>query len=236
MRVLVTRPLDAAEETADALRAKGHEARLEPLLTIAIDKGPTLDVSTYGRLVLTSANGARAAAARIQDRAIPVLAVGPATADEARRAGFSEVQQADGNGIEGIVSCLSRMPRTSERPMLHVSGADIAGDLQAEADRLGLKLERKALYKAVPSETLSARTCDELRIHGIDAVLFFSPRTAEIFASLVARAGLGQHLATITACVISHNAAKALKPLTFRKVLVAKDTTAGALLGLLDDM
>jgi hypothetical protein len=36
--------------------------------------------------------------------------------------------------------------------------------------------------------------------------------------------------------VISHNAAKALKPLTFRKVLVAQDTTVGAMLGLLDDM
>jgi uroporphyrinogen-III synthase len=236
MRVLLTRPLDAAQETADALRARGHDALIEPLLTIVNEPGPVLDVSAYALLVLTSANGARAAAARMEDRTLPVLAVGPATAAEARKAGFSHVQEADGNGTDGIMSFLARMPRASDRPILHVSGTEVAGDLQAKAQQHGLKLERKTLYRAVAAEALSPGTCAALRNHEIDAAMFFSPRTAEIFASLVARAASTQHLATITACVISHNAAKALKPLTFRKVLVAQDTTVGAMLGLLDDM
>ena len=68
MRVLLTRPLDAAQETADALRARGHDALIEPLLTIVNEPGPVLDVSAYALLVLTSANGARAAAGCIGSR------------------------------------------------------------------------------------------------------------------------------------------------------------------------
>lgn len=236
MRVLITRPLDAAQDTAAELRSRGHDAIVEPLLTIVIEQGPPVDAGRYARLILTSANGARAAAARMTDRQIPVLAVGPATAAEARARGFTQVIMADGNGIAGIVTALARLPATGDRPLLHVAGTDVAGDLAAEARKLGLTLERMTLYRAVATPSLSRNACEALKAGQIDAVMFFSPRTAEIFARLAHDEGLGQHLGRLGACVISQNAARALKSLTFGKVLVAQETTVGAMLDLLDDL
>lgn len=236
MRVLITRPLDAAHDTAAELRSRGHDAIIEPLLTIIIEQGPPLDTGRYARLVLTSANGAHAAATRMADRRIPVLAVGPATAAEARARGFTQVTEADGNGIDGIVSALARLPAKDHRPLLHVAGTDVAGDLAAQARKLGLNLERMTLYRAVAAGALSDGTREMLKSGQVDVAMFFSPRTAEIFARLAHAAGIGQHLGRICACVISQNAANALKSLTFGKVLVAKETTAGAMVDLLDDL
>lgn len=236
MRVLLTRPLDAAHDTAAELRSRGHDAIIEPLLTIIIEQGPPLDTGRYARLVLTSANGARAAATRMADREIPVLAVGPATAAEALALGFTQVTEADGNGIEGIVSALARLPANGNRPLLHVAGTDVAGDLAAQARKLGLNLERMTLYRAVAADALSDQTREALKAGHIEAAMFFSPRTAEIFARLAHEAGIGEHLGHVRACVISQNAAKALKSLTFGKVLVAQQTTASAMVDLLDDL
>lgn len=236
MRVLITRPLDAAQDTAAELRSRGHDAIVEPLLTIFIEQGAPVDAGRYERLILTSANGARAAAARMADREIPVLAVGPATAAEASARGFTQVTMADGNGIAGIVTALARLPAKGDRPLLHVAGTDVAGDLAAEARKLGLTLERMTLYRAVAAETLSQQAREALKAGQIDAVMFFSPRTAEIFARLAHDEALGPQLGRVCACVISQNAAKALKSLTFGKVLVAQETTADAMLDLLDDL
>lgn len=236
MRVLITRPIEAARETAAALAARGHEPLVEPLLSIRIEPGPAIDVGAFHGLVLTSANGARAAAARIVERAIPVIAVGPATAAQARASGFTAVEEADGNGTDGIVAHLARKPVTDSRPLLHISGADVAGDLLARVQALGLTIERRTLYKAVAATRLTPAMQQALKEHTLHAALFFSPRSSEIFARLVAEAALEPALAGVCACVISQNAADALKLRTFRKVLVAKDTTTEAVMDLLDKL
>src|SRR5260370_36339217 len=59
MRLLVTRPQDEGERTAAALRARGHDAVLAPLLRIeavAADIGP----GPFAAVLTTSANAARA--------------------------------------------------------------------------------------------------------------------------------------------------------------------------------
>ena len=236
MRVLLTRPLQAAIETAAKLEQRGRQALVEPLLQIIIEPGPPVDVSNFALLILTSANGADAAAARLADRLIPVLAVGPATASAARSHGFPNVHEADGNGVQGIITSLSRMSLPKTRPLLHISGAQVAGDLQAEAEKRGFTLERMKLYRAHAATELSAAAVEGLKERRFDAVMLFSPRTAAIFESLVAKAALQDTLTGTCACVISENAAKPLESLNFRKVLVAKEPTTQAMLDLLDEL
>jgi uroporphyrinogen III methyltransferase/synthase len=98
-RILVTRPAGQADELADMLRARGLTPVVVP--TVVIDATSTaaeldamlesLDGASW--LVLTSANGAEALAARLAAscQSLPVglrvAAVGPATADALRAAG-----------------------------------------------------------------------------------------------------------------------------------------------------
>src|SRR5947209_250139 len=83
MRLLVTRPEPDGERTAAALRARGHEVTLAPLLRIepvAFD----LPQQSFAAVVLTSANAARALAghpARAALTALPALVVGGRSAE-----------------------------------------------------------------------------------------------------------------------------------------------------------
>ncbi len=80
MRVIVTRPEGQAGELADRLRALGHEVVLCPLVRIEpLGDGP-VDVSSYDWVIVTSANGARELARRLQGRPRRLAAIGPATA------------------------------------------------------------------------------------------------------------------------------------------------------------
>ena len=84
MRVLVTRPKDDAAPLMTELKARGIDAVLAPLLTINFFDGSLLDLSGVQALLMSSANGVRAFAGRSGNRALPLVAVGDATARVAK--------------------------------------------------------------------------------------------------------------------------------------------------------
>jgi uroporphyrinogen-III synthase len=82
MRVIVTRPEAQAGALAQALRERGLEPVLCPLIeTVPLEDGP-IDVVGYDWIVLTSANGAAELARRHRGTLPRVAAVGAATAHE----------------------------------------------------------------------------------------------------------------------------------------------------------
>ncbi|MEK9723834.1 MAG: uroporphyrinogen-III synthase, partial [Rhodospirillaceae bacterium] len=88
MHLLLTRPRSDSEALAATLAARGVATTVAPLLDIAIPDGPPLDLTGVQGLLMTSANGVRAFAAREARRDLLVFAVGEATGAEARAAGF----------------------------------------------------------------------------------------------------------------------------------------------------
>ena len=73
MRVLVTRPLPDGERTAKALRAKGHEVLLVPLMQVR--PVPAVVAGNWSAVIITSANALRALSAlRFPTRAPHVAA------------------------------------------------------------------------------------------------------------------------------------------------------------------
>src|ERR1700759_3031770 len=96
MAVLVTRPHPDSETTAAALRAKGHEVVLAPMLRFEPVACSGLDAD-YGAVIVTSANALRAVEGQLGEGLFkrPVFAVGEATAAAARNAGFGKVSAAN---------------------------------------------------------------------------------------------------------------------------------------------
>ena len=98
MRVVVTRPQADAERTAAAVRARGHDVLVTPLMRvepIAVDLG-----GEWSALAITSANAPNAIArnpARETLLKLPLLAVGRRSAEAAQQAGFADVTSADGD-------------------------------------------------------------------------------------------------------------------------------------------
>ena len=66
-------------------------------------------------------------------------------------------------------------------PILYLSGAETAGDLEGQLAAAGFDCHRVVLYDAVPARDLGA-AATALRQHEADAVLLYSPRSARIWS------------------------------------------------------
>lgn len=230
---LVTRPRDDAAPLVAALAERGVAALVEPLLTIEYRDGPAPDLAGVQAVLCTSANGVRALARLSAERHVPLFAVGEASAAEARRAGFAQVASAGGNAAD-----LARLVRERLRPndgrLLHIAGSEVAGDLAGELRHAGFAVDRAVTYDACAATTLSDATAMALQAGAIDYALFFSPRTAAIFARLARDAGAETALEQVTAISISPAANTAHGGLAFHDRLVAARPDQSSLLAEID--
>jgi uroporphyrinogen-III synthase len=235
LRILVTRPREDAAPLAAALEARGHEVLLEPLLAIA----PREDVdwptghTQAQALLVTSANGLRAFARLDRRRDLPVLAVGDASAAAARDFGFSSVASAAGD-IGDLAALVAADLDPAGGPLLHPAAGKLAGDLQGLLAPRGFTVLRAVLYDALPATELSPACSRALAEGSIDAVTFFSPRSAAAFVRLIQGAGLTSACQAVAALCLSEAVAEQISELTWRRIAVAERPEMPALLARLD--
>ncbi len=228
MHLLLTRPLEDSQRTAAALAAAGHSVEIEPLLTVRLTPRP-LDLAGVQALLVTSVNGLRAFVAASPRRDLPVLAVGPASAEEARAAGFGQVVSAEGDAAALAELAIAQLDPAAGA-LLHPAGSVSAGGLAERLEPAGFALRRVVLYEAATAEALSERTAAALRARAFDGVLLYSPRTATHFVRLVREGGLTGSCEALAAYCLSANVAAALAPLPLRRVRVATKPQESALL------
>lgn len=237
MRVLVTRPREDAAGLAAALEARGHAVMLQPLLTIRprepADWPPGHEAAQA--LLVTSANGARAFARSDPRRDLSVYTVGEASAAAARDLGFADVVSAGGD-VRDLAALVAARLDPAAGPLLHPAAGRLAGDLQGALAEAGFAVLRAVLYDAPPVPALSQETAAAINQGMIDAVTFFSPRTAAAFVSLVQAAGLGPACGRIAVVCLSPAVAAALEGLAWREVAVAARPDQAALLAALDGL
>lgn len=229
MRVLVTRPRADAERTAQMLAARGHTPILAPLLETRFVEGPPPDLSGVQAVLATSANGVRAFARRSPTRDLPLFAVGSQTAAEARAAGFSDVRDADGDA-RALAEAVTGWAKPEDGALLHAVGEGNDGALAADLGARGFTVRREVLYAVEPVPVLPPEAAAALSKGCLDVALFFSPRSAAVFARLAARFPLQ----SVAAACISAATARALAPLVFAEVCIAARPSQAALLALLD--
>lgn len=230
VHILVTRPRADAVAFSTRLHALGHTTIVEPLIDIAYLDGPMLDLTGIQALAFTSANGARAAARRTSERAIPVVAVGPTTAAEARTLGFANVSESSGEGVDGLSRHILATLKPAAGSILHPTGTVTAGDLKASLTAAGFAARTERIYEAHAAESLSGALTAELAASLVDTVTFFSPRTATLFATLTEAENLASACRSMMAVALSAAVANALQPLAFREIRIAAEPTAEAML------
>lgn len=234
MRVLVTRPLPQAEETAARLAASGHAPVLAPLLDIVPDADVSLRPGTAEALVLTS-RGAVRALAKHPDLPLltqmPTITVGDATAEAARAAGFLHVRSAGGS-VADLARSLAADPN---RPaaVLYLAGRDRTGDLAGLLADAGIDVDLRVCYRAETASALAPQAVEALREGDIDAALSFSPRSAETLVALAARAEVASALAGLQHFCLSDPVAEVLRQAGAKRVAVAGRPDQDALLALL---
>jgi uroporphyrinogen-III synthase len=232
LSVLITRPVEDGEMLAKMLRGHGMEPIVEPMMNI-VSTEALPDLVGVQAVLLTSANGARALADKIAERDIPVFAVGNATAGTARELGFSTVESAAGD-VAALADLVCDRLDPVVGALLHPAGSEVAGDLAGTLNEYGFMVRRVVLYEARLAVELSDSTCRLIGEGAIDAMLFFSPRTAQTFVILVNQAGLPSACAAIDAVCLSAVVADTVQELPWRSVRVAERPEMGALIAELD--
>ena len=232
MRVLLTRPRPDAEDTAHLLAARHIEAVIAPLIEISDIPGATVDLAAAQAILVTSANGARALTRATPVRELPVFAVGEVSAQAAADCGFTNVTSANGD-----VAALAALVRLKLDPLagalVHVTGSAVAGDLAGELASFHFVVRRSQLYRAQTVDNLPDPALRALNDQSLDAALFYSPRTAAHFATLVTAAGLQAHCRQIIAGCLSAAVAEAAAALPFAEIRIAATPEQNALFDVL---
>ena len=229
MRLLVTRPEPDAARSADALRARGHQVLVAPLLqtqTIAADFG-----GPFAAVLMTSANAARALAAHpraAELTSLPVLTVGARSAEAARAAGFTNVVSAEGALADLVRLAAERFPAGR---LLYLAGEDRAGDLAGDLSAHGIAVETAVIYRAVARETLPGEIVDA--IDRLDGVLHYSRRSAETLLRLAERAGVHDAVLSLAHYCLSGEVAVPLRQAGATRITIAARPDETALFDLI---
>jgi uroporphyrinogen-III synthase len=237
MAVLVTRPHPDSEATAEALRARGFEVLLAPMLRFEPLAFADDAEADYGAVIATSANALRAierqlAASRL--RKLPLFAVGEHTASAAVRAGFSKVIAAKGDaaGLRDLVLESVRAKLLKKAAvLLYLAGADLSRDLAGELGERGFSVVTQTTYRMIPVTSLPRAACDAFTANSVEAVLHYSRRSAHAFMDAVRADGVEISALAIPHCCISATVAAVLRDAGAAQLMVAATPDENALFG-----
>ena len=191
-RLVILRPEPGASRSVERARAMGVDATAMPLFRIEPVEWRAPEPGRFNGLLLTSANALRHGGEQLASvRALPAYAVGTATAEAARAAGFDLAASGEA-GVERLLGSLE--PRLR---LLH-----LCGEHRREPGAAAQQITAVPVYRAVPLPPP-----DGLREIDGCVVAVHSPRAAARLAELADDAGLDR--ASIGIAAISAEAARA---------------------------
>ena len=232
MRIVLTRPQEDSQRTAAALRAKGHDVLIAPLLRVEpVDARLT---TAWGGIVITSANAAMALATNAAREGLiklPLYAVGQRTAAAAREIGFAEIVIAGGD-VRDLLRTIVARRADSKGPLLYLAGEDRSGDLIGDLTVRGIAAEMAVVYRAAPAP-FSGDLIDALKVGEVDAVLHFSKRSAESYLAGAKAAQLTKPALALAHYCLSEQIAGPLQTAGAGRVVVAKRPDEASIIDLL---
>ena len=188
-RVLILRPEPGASATAVGARERGLNPIVVPLFAVKAVEWQARDPASFDALLLTSANAVRFGGEQLAAlRGLPLHAVGMATAEAARDAGFTIASTGE-SGIDRLLGSIEPGLR-----LLH-----LCGEHRRVPDGSRQVITPLVVYRANPiAADLSGATGSVALVH--------SPRAGERFAALIDKAGIAR--ASIAIAAISSAAAE----------------------------
>src|SRR5690606_40522173 len=139
---------------------------IEPLLAIEPVGGPAPDLAGVQAVVLTSINAVPAL--DVPAKALPVFAVGDATAAAAREAGCAVVVSARGAATDLARLIVARC-RPEDGALLHLSGEEVRPALAEALTAARLDLRRPPVYRAGAAHALAPAPLEALAPRQVDA-------------------------------------------------------------------
>jgi uroporphyrinogen-III synthase len=242
-RVVITRAAEQSQSLLGALRERGAQPILLPMVAFAPpDDLKPLDDSLRGLreyhwVFFTSQNAVRALQERaeflkisLRDAAGPVriAAVGPATAEAARDAGLAiSYVPKEHNGV-ALANELKVEVRGSRVLLPRSDRAN--HDLVETLQHLGAQVTEIIAYKTLRPASDDTHSLKNILQDVPDAVLFFSPSAANHLRELLGRQPFLDLAAKSAFAAIGPVTERALRDAGVQRIIVAADSTNSAIL------
>jgi uroporphyrinogen-III synthase len=246
-RIVITRAAAQSEVMAGELSARGAIPVVLPLVSFADpeDFGP-LDAAITGIgqfdwMILTSAQAVRALVRRgeglklslIGIAKLRIAAVGPVTAETARRAGLPIDYVAETHTGVGLAKELGSQLRGAK---VFLPRSDRANpDLPAALERHGAKVTEVIAYRTLRPTGEEQKKVRDIAEGAADAVLFFSPSAVQYFAEVFGSEQLRALQDKLAITAVGPVTANALREAGVQRAVLAGDTTAAAVVEALEE-
>lgn len=234
MHILVTRPEPDALKLKAKLEALDHEVVVEPLMSLEFIEDDPIDLSEAQAVIATSRNALRALKHRRAHTVaakLPLFAVGPGTADEARKLGFEIIITGAGHARDLVPQVVSTLDPQSGM-LIHLAGDTLAFDMAGELAEHGFRVDQPVVYRMAAAKSLKPSTIEAIFNGEIDAVMLLSPRTADIWVSLVKKHRIDEAARGLRHLCLSPAVARRLGPLKPPRVDAAESPTLDEILAL----
>ncbi len=228
--ILITRPEPMASETASRVAGRGFTPVIAPMLEIRPVRATLPPPETIQAVLVTSAVAIEMIPPAYHLK--PLLAVGDATADAARRAGFTTVHSASADA-QALAAVAVKLFSPDQGPLLLAARDGLGEPLELDLNDRGFRVLRHAVYAIAFPSALPAVAATALKGDDLEAAMFFSADTARGFVRLVETAKLSERVAQVDAVAIGKPTAVALERLPWRSVRIAAHPTQDEMLALL---
>lgn len=220
MRLLVTRPVPSHGKTLQQLEDRGHTVfhapvlHLEALAYVLPNRMPDALIATSAHVFEFLQKDVWVA----ESLSLPLVAVGARTARAAEDFGFRDVRFFAENA-----TTLARVILDDFAPatrFLHLSARDRSRDFSKLLPQY--PIDHCAIYAARAADTLPPAILGALEKGGIDGVLHYSRRSAQLFVSLLEQAGLTfAALQDLRHFCLSENVAEPLRTAGAARIVIA---------------
>lgn len=208
MTALIVRTEPGAGDFVRRLAGVGVPAIACPVTTIhPLDSAFAVPETAQG-VAFTSVNAVRCYAGRGVRTDLPAYAVGAATANAARTAGFAFVHDA-GSDVHGLAALIAERCRPSQGELVYPAARDVAGDLGQSLETMGFTVLQSALYEARGAEKLPEPAENALQTRTATSLALFSVRNSLEFARLILATGQEDAISGLSVCCVSDPVAAA---------------------------
>ncbi len=235
LRILVTRPEPGALNTARRLAEHGHDPVVLPLSRTGPVPDPVLPVDTgYAAIALTSGNAVRHLTKQqlLPIAALPVFAVGPATAKDAGDSGLRVEWTGRGNAAT-LAGEMARRFRPGQK-ILYLTGRVRRPEFEQQLCATGVAVDAVETYFTESVSYTTKYVADLLSHAPIEVVLVYSAVAAEQLARLMSDRELSHLFESARFICLSSRIGTALPGLRGQQIITAVTPSEDAVLEMLN--
>lgn len=235
-KILITRPYEDFKRTATALSDLGFAAISAPMMEFTPLEFTLPKLDDYAALVFTSANGTRAVKHLAKFKQLPCYVVGKQSCIAAIDNGYEILAQGGGD-VVSLSTAIAKdyLTRGFTKPLLHISGVHMAGNLMQNLADLSIAMQRIQAYEMLVVSKIDREAERQIKAKKIAGILLYSRRSAEIFIENMQKNELLAKITEIPLFCLSKNIANALPKPYLKHIYFVDKPDEAALLALMHE-